>query len=122
MAALARAVRALSQPARFRRAATTQRVHALSTLSRSHALSTAAAAIDEDAEWSVAFKDATDAFSGEDSHETSAQRHEWHRPVVYTSYFARGQRLTAAARNAKIPSGLLVSLMTLAKFRAGKTA
>ena len=74
MAALARAVRALSQPARFRRAVTTQRVHALSTLSRSHTLSTAAAAIDEDAEWSVAFKDATDAFSGEDSHEISAQR------------------------------------------------
>ena len=69
MAALARAVRTLSQ-----RAVTTQRVHALSTLSRSHTLSTAAAAIDEDAEWSVAFKDATDAFSGEDTHEVSAQR------------------------------------------------
>ena len=74
MAALARAVRSLSQqPARLR-AVTTQRVHALSTLSRSHTLSTAAAAIDEDAEWAVAFKDATDAFSGEDSHEISAQR------------------------------------------------
>ena len=73
MAALARAVRALSQSPRLR-AVTTQRVHALSTLSRSHTLSTAAAAIDEEAEWSVAFKDATDAFSGEDSHETSAQR------------------------------------------------
>ena len=74
MAALERAVRALSQPAARLRAVTTQRVHALSTLSRSHTLSTAAAAIDEDAEWSVAFKDATDAFSGEDSHEISAQR------------------------------------------------
>ena len=74
MAAFARAVRALSHSTRLR-AVTTQRVHALSTLSRSHTLSTAAAAaIDEDAEWSVAFKDATDAFSGEDSHETSAQR------------------------------------------------
>ena len=73
MAALARAVRALSHSTRLR-AVTTQRVHALTTLSRSHALSTAAAAIDEDAEWSVAFKDATDAFSGEDSHQLSAQR------------------------------------------------
>ena len=73
MAALARAVRVLSQSGRLR-TVTTQPVHALSTLSRSHTLSTAAAAIDEDAEWSVAFKDATDAFSGEDSHETSAQR------------------------------------------------
>ena len=73
MAALARAVRALSQPARLR-AVTTQPVHALSTLSRSRTLSTAAAAIDEEAEWAVAFKDATDAFSGEDSHEISAQR------------------------------------------------
>ena len=71
MAALARAVRALSNSARLR-AVTTQRAPALST--RSHTLSTAAAAIDEEAEWSVAFKDATDAFSGEDSHETSAQR------------------------------------------------
>ena len=73
MAALARAVRALSHSTRLR-AVTTQRVHALSTVSRSHTLSTAAATIDEEAEWSVAFKDATDAFSGEDSHETSAQR------------------------------------------------
>ena len=72
MAALARAVRSLS-PARLR-ALTTQRVHALSTLSRSHTLSTAAATIDEEAEWAAAFKDATDAFSGEDSHETSAER------------------------------------------------
>ncbi len=72
MAALARAVRALS-PSRLH-AVTTQRVHALSTLSRSHTLSTAAAAIDEEADWAAAFKDATDAFSGEDSHETSAQR------------------------------------------------
>ena len=70
MAALARAVRALSQPARLR-AVTTQRAPALST--RSHALSTAAA-IDEDAEWAHSFKDATDAFSGEDTHELSAQR------------------------------------------------
>ena len=44
------------------------------TLSRSHTPSTAAAAIDEEAEWAAAFKDATDAFSGEDNHETSAQR------------------------------------------------
>ncbi len=72
MAALARAVRALSTPRL--RAVATQRVHALSTLSRSHTLSTAAAAIDEEAEWAAAFKDATDAFSGEDSHETSAER------------------------------------------------
>ena len=71
MAALARAVRSLSPRLR---AVTTQRVHALSTLSRSHTLSTAAAAIDEEADWAAAFKDATDAFSGEDSHETSAQR------------------------------------------------
>ena len=73
MAALARAVRALSQSGRLR-TVTTQPVHALSTLSRTHTLSTAAAAIDEEAEWAAAFKDATDAFSGEDSHETSAQR------------------------------------------------
>ena len=64
MAAFARAVRTLAQPSRFRS-------HAFST--RSHTLSTAAA-IDEDAEWAHSFKDATDAFSGEDSHETSAQR------------------------------------------------
>ena len=71
MAALARAVRLLSNSARLR-AVTTQRAPALST--RSHTLSTAAAAIDEEAEWAAAFKDATDAFSGEDTHETSAQR------------------------------------------------
>merc|ERR1719305_1723158 len=76
MATLARAVRGLARPSHSTRlrAVTTQPVHALSTLSRSHTLSTAAAAIDEEAEWAAAFRDATDAFSGEDSHETSAQR------------------------------------------------
>ena len=57
---------------------------ALSTLSP-HTLSTAAAAIDEEAEWAAAFKDATDAFSGEDSHETSAERM---RALVKSLYYA----------------------------------
>jgi acyl-CoA oxidase len=75
MATLARAVRGLARPAHSRlcTCALPQR-QALSTLSpRTHSTA-AAAAIDEEAEWAAAFKDATDAFSGEDSHETSAQR------------------------------------------------
>ena len=75
MATLARAVRGLARPAHSRLCtrALPLRVQALSTLSP-RTLSTAAAAIDEEAEWAAAFKDATDAFSGEDGHETSAQR------------------------------------------------
>ena len=76
MATLARAVRNLARPAhsRLRTHALPQRVQALSTLSpRTHSTA-AAAAIDEEAEWAASFKDATDAFSGEDSHETSAKR------------------------------------------------
>ena len=75
MATLARAVRGLARPAHSRLCtrALPQR-QALSTLSpRTHSTA-AAAAIDEEAEWAAAFKDATDAFSGEDGHETSAQR------------------------------------------------
>ena len=74
MATLARAARGLARPAHSRLCTRTLPQRALSTLSpRTHSTA-AAAAIDEDAEWAVAFKDATDAFSGEDSHETSAQR------------------------------------------------
>ena len=76
MATLARAVRGLARPAHSRLCtrALPLRVQALSTLLPRTLSTAAAAAIDEDAEWAAAFKDATDAFSGEDSHETSAQR------------------------------------------------
>ena len=73
MATLARAVRGLARPAHSRLCTRALPQRALSTLSP-RTLSTAAAAIDEEAEWAAAFKDATDAFSGDDSHETSAQR------------------------------------------------
>ena len=73
MATLARAVRGLARPAHSLLCTRALPQRALSTLSP-RTLSTAAAAIDEEAEWAAAFKDATDAFSGEDSHETSAQR------------------------------------------------
>ena len=73
MATLARAVRGLARPAHSRLCTRALPQRALSTLSP-RTLSTAAVALDEEAEWAAAFKDATDAFSGEDGHETSAQR------------------------------------------------
>ena len=73
MATLARAVRGLARPAHSRLCTRALPQRALSTLSP-RTLSTAAVALDEEAEWAAAFKDATDAFSGEDNHETSAQR------------------------------------------------
>ena len=74
MATLARAVRGLARPAHSRLCTPALPQRALSTLSPRTLSTAAAAAIDEDAEWAASFKDATDAFSGEDSHETSAQR------------------------------------------------
>ena len=74
MALLARTVRSLARPAHSRllRSARPQRAQAPSTLPRT--LSTAAVALDDEAEWAAAFVDATSVFSGEDTHEASAQR------------------------------------------------